>query len=349
MESSVSEDKTMAEKPIIEITSCPIATTIEKMVIAGTIHSELPNLQLFINSEEQKILNGKFMASMPLESGANEFDIVLVDDTHTIAREKRAIFCGFLPPVLRVDDMPDVTAAPEITLSGQALDVNQHKSILTLKINSEVIPIEEDGKWSKTFALKQGSNHFDLLLYDGALRKTIIRKQLEHHPQAPEIVFSGLGPTVASRNLEFVGTLSNFDQNRTDIRIHGKVVPVVDGCFRYKTSIRTDKTEIPISVDFNGRMILDFERQVTFVPSPPTVTIDDEVKQLSANQCRISGQISDENDSAPTLSVNEKEIAVHSGAWSANLTLKSGINTIIIEARNHNGLKKVIKKQIIAQ
>jgi hypothetical protein len=254
-----------------------------------------------------------------------------------------------LPPVLKVDELPDVTAAAQITLAGYALDVNQHKSILTLKINSEVIAIGEDGRWTKTITLKQGTNHFDMLLYDGALRKTIIRKLLEQHPQAPEITFSGLGPIVSSSQLEFVGLLSNFDKNRTDIRVHGKVVPVVDNSFRYQTSIRTDKTDIPISIDFNGRAILNFERQVVFVPSPPTVTIDDEVKQLSATHCRISGQISDENDPAPTLSVNEKEIAVHSGAWSANLTLKSGINTIIIEARNHSGLKKVIKKQIIAQ
>jgi hypothetical protein len=349
MEPSASEEVTTAEKPIIEITSCPIATTIEKMVIAGNIHSDLPNLQLFINSEEYKILNGKFMASMPLESGPNEFDIVLVDDTHTIAREKRSIFCGFLPPVLKVDDMPDVTSATEITISGVALDVNQHKSILTLKINSEVIEIGEDGKWAKVFPLKQGSNRFDMLLYDGALRKTITRRQLEHHPQAPEIVFTGLGPVVSNRQLEFVGKMSNYDKNRTDIRIHGKVVPVVDDSFRYKTSIRTDKADIPISIDYNGRSILDFERQIVFVPSPPTVTIDDEVKQLSAYQCKITGKISDENDPAPTLTVNEKEIAVHAGEWSANLMLKSGINTVIIEARNQAGLKKVIQKQIIAE
>jgi hypothetical protein len=336
-----------SEKTLIEITSCPVATTNKKMVIAGSIHSEKPNLQLYINSEEFKIHNGKFMASLPLDDGANDFEIVLADEEGAIAKEKRSIFCGFLPPVLKVKEMPDVTAESEITLSGTALDVNQHKSVLTLKINSEVVEINpEGGKWWHAYTLKQGTNHFDILLYDGGLRKTVIRRIIEHHPQAPEIFFAGIGPVITSRQMEFVGTLKNFNQNKMDIRVHDKIVPVADNTFRYKTNIRTDKADIPISIDYDGRVILSFKRQVVFIPSPPTVTIDDEIKQLSANVCRISGTISDENDVDPHVFVNEKEIFPRAGVWNATLTLKPGINTIIVYGKNQTGLKAGLKKKI---
>ena len=336
------------KRAIIEITSCPVATTNKKMVIAGTVHSEEPDLLLFINSEEFKIHKGKFMASLPLEDGANDFEIVVADEMGAIAKEQRTIFCGFLPPSLHIDELPDVTAATSMDLCGTALDVNQLKSILTLKINSEVIEIDpENGSFRKNYPLVPGTNHFDIIVYDGALRKTVIRKLVEHHPNAPEIIFSGIGPIITSRQMNFTGRLSGFDANKMDIRIHGKIVPVTGDTFSYKTNIRTDKSEIPIAVDFGGRQILSFTRQVIFLPSPPTVTIDDEIKQISETHCRISGTISDENDIDPHVFVNGKEINQRAGKWTATLVLAKGVNTISVEGRNQSGLKRAIKKKIL--
>lgn len=340
-------DTVAVEKPHIEITSCPVATTNKKMVIAGLINSSKPDLQLYINSEEQKIHNGKFMVSMPLDEGANDFEIVLADPEAVIARENRTIFCGYLPPVLKIDILPDVTKAKSITISGTAFDVNQHKSALTLKINSEIEEIMPDGKWAKEFTLKQGTNQFDILLYDGGLRKTVIRKLIEHHPSAPDIVFEGIGPVITSRQMEFVGYVSDFDYNKMDIRVHNKTVAVTENIFRYKTSIRTDVALIPISIDLNGRTILSFNRQVVFLPSQPTITVDSEIKQISATHCRISGTIKDENDVDPKVIVNNKEVNPRAGVWTATLVLKPGINTVIIEGINQSGLKKTIKKKIL--
>lgn len=334
------------EKSLIEITSCPVATTNKKMVIAGTIHSEDTNLFLFINSEEYKIHNGRFMVSLPLEDGANDFEIILANEVETLAREHRSIFCGFLPPVLKIDPVPDVTAAKEMILSGTALDVNQHKSILVLKVNNEVVEIDQEGKWSKRFTLAQGTNHFDLLLYDGALRKAVIRKLIEHHPRAPEMKIEGTG-IITSRHVEITGFLENYDDNKMDIKIHGKMIPISENQFRFITSIRTDVAEIPFGIDFNGRPILDFTRQVVFLPSPPTVTIAEEIKQISPTHCRISGTISDENDVDPKLFVNDKEVFPRAGVWTATLKLEIGVNIIVVEGKNQSGLNKILKKKII--
>jgi hypothetical protein len=347
MDANVENNESNNEKPLIEITSCPVATTIKNMVIAGTIHCDKPNLQLFINSEEQKILSGRFMAPMPLEDGPNDFEIVLVDEVETLAKEFRSIFCGFLPPVLKVDELPDVTAQTEITLCGTGVDVNQHKSLLTLKINNEQVDINpENGAWEKTYPLSPGTNHFDILLYDGALRKSVVHEIIEHHPEAPEIVFSGIGPVITCRQMEFVGKLSNFDPNTMAIRVHEKIVPVSGDSFRYKTSIRTDKAVIPIAIDRNGHTILNFSRPVVFIPSPPTVTVDAEIMQIGSDRARISGTIKDENDINPVVIVGEKEILPRAGVWNATLTLTSGINNIVIIGKNNVGLKTTVKKKI---
>lgn len=342
----MSTDATENVIPLIEITSCPVATTNKKMVIAGNINSAEPNLQLFINSEEYKIHNGRFMVSLPLDDGANEFEIILADEFQTLAREKRSIFCGFLPPVLKVNDLPAVTAASEITISGTAFDVNQQKSVLGLKINKKAVEIGSDGTWSKTIALKTGTNPIDILLYDGALRKTASRRLVDHHLKAPELHIEGLG-VITSRQYELYGYLENFNPNKMDIKVHGKVIPIIDNAFKYKASIRTDVAEIPFSIDFNGRQILSFERQMVFLPSPPTITIDNEIKQISATHCRISGTITDENDIDPKLYINDKEIFPRAGVWTATIQLEIGINTIVAEGKNQSGLSKTIMKKIV--
>ena len=341
--------------PLLEITSCPVATANKKMVIAGVVHFDRygcdaalsTELQVYINSEEHKIHKGKFMVSLPLEDGANEFEIVITDIEGVITREKRTIFCGFLPPTLQIEELPDVTARKAVTIMGMTLDINQLKSVLTLKINNEVVAIDPaDGHFAKVCPLNVGSNRFDIIVYDGGLRKTAIHKLIEHHPLAPEITFEGMGPVITSHQLEAVGHLSNYDPAKTEIRIHNKAVTIADDSFCYRTSIRTDKAEIPVSIDLGGRRILSFTRQVVFLPSPPTITIDDEIKQMSSTHCRISGTISDENDANPRISVDGKAVSQRLGAWMATLTLVPGINTIVIEGRNQAGLKKVIKKKI---
>jgi len=284
---------------------------------------------------------------LPLDDGGNDFEITLANEFDVLAREKRTIFCGFLPPVLKVDDMPTVTPATEITLSGTAHDINQHKSMLTLKINKDVVDINpEDGTWSKTLPLTQGTNQFDLLLYDGALRKATSRRIVDHHPNAPEMRIEGLG-VITKRQVELHGFLENLDYNKIDIKIHGKVIPITDNTFKYITSIRTDVAEIPFSIEYGGRQILGFNRQVVFLPSPPTITIDDEIKQISATHARIGGTISDENDVDPKLFVNEKEVFPKAGKWSATIIVNPGINTIVLEGKNQSGLNKIIKKKIL--
>jgi hypothetical protein len=319
------------------------------MIIAGNVHTDQTDIKLYINYKEQKIHNGKFMVSLPLEEGANDFEIIITNAAgSTIAEEKRMIFCGFLPPALSIEDIPDVTPQTSITLTGTARDVNQHKSILTLKINGETIDINpaNDG-FSCTYPLEIGSNHFDILVYDGGLRKTVVRKVIEHHPKAPEIVFSGIGPVITSRKVELTAQLSNYDPMKITVRIHNKAVSVTDNILTYHTSIRTDKGEIPFGIDWGGRQILSFTRQVVFLPSPPTVTIDEEFKALHTTQCRISGTISDENDVDPRIFVNNKEINQRAGAWSTTLTLTEGVNEIIFEGRNQTGLKKILRKKIM--
>ncbi len=331
---------------IIDITSCPIATTNKKVVIAGSINSTASGLHMFVNGQEHKIMGGKFLISLPLEAGGNDFDIMLTDGAEMSVREKRTVFCGILPPVLSMNELPDVTPANVLTFAGTVQNPNQIKDAVILKVNGRPIDVAADGTWSQDFFLKEGTNEFELIAQDAALRKTTIKKVIEHHADAPEIFFEGLGTTTPTHNISFVGKMNLFVDKTMNIRIHDRIVPVTDNTFSYKASIRTETAEIPFIIELNNRPILRFNRKITFLAPPPQVEVEDDVKKVSQMQYRISGSISDANDVDPTLLVNEREILPKKGQWSASVTLKYGDNTILIEGRNNAGKRTVTKKKV---
>ncbi len=334
------------EEKIIDITSCPVATTNKKVVIAGSINTTATGLHMFVNGQEHRIMGGKFLISLPLEAGTNDFDIMLTDGEEMTVREKRTVFCGTLPPVLQLTELPDVTPNNVLTFSGTVMNPNQIKDAVTLKVNGRPIDLAADGTWTQDFFLKAGTNEFEFLAQDAALRKNTFKKVIEHHPDAPEIFFEGLSPITPTHNISFMGKMQYFVEKTMNIRIHDRIVPVNDNIFSYKTSIRTESTEIPFTIEVNGRPVLKFARKVTFLPSAPELEVEDEVKKVSQMQYRISGSIRDENDVDPVVLVNDREVLPKKGQWSASVTLQYGDNTIIIEGRNNAGKRTVIRKKI---
>ncbi len=340
---------TISQKPVINITSCPVATVSQRAAIGGSIESTAKELNMYVNGREQKIIGGKFLIFLPLETGSNDCDIVLTDEEGNTFREKRTIFCGSLPPVLRVEWLPDVTPENVLTFSGVVTNPNQIKEDITLTVNGRPIDVSPEGTWAQDFFLKEGTNEFELTAQDTSQRKTVIRRIIEHHANAPEISFEGLLPVVSTHNISFSGKMKYYLDNSMSIRIHDKRVPVKDAAFSYKASIRTDITEIPFVVELSGRPLLKFSRKVIFSSSAPVIEIDNELKKIAQMQYRISGNISDENDVDPVLTVNGREVLPKKGQWSASLMLEYGYNTILVEGKNNTGKKTVIKKKIFVE
>ncbi|WP_052088437.1 S-layer homology domain-containing protein [Paenibacillus wynnii] len=88
-------------------------------------------------------------------------------------------------------------------------------------------------------------------------------------------------------------------------------------------------------------------KNVTYQTTGPklTVTAPDSASQLNV---KISGKVTDDSDTNPSVTINNKEVYIsYNGTWSADLTLKEGVNTIVVTAVNKYDKQVVVEKQII--
>ncbi|WP_341348327.1 S-layer homology domain-containing protein [Paenibacillus sp. FSL H3-0469] len=87
-------------------------------------------------------------------------------------------------------------------------------------------------------------------------------------------------------------------------------------------------------------------KQVTYQISGPQLTVQapETSNQLTA---KITGKVKDSGDTNPQVTVNDKTAYVsYNGEFSADVTLKEGVNKIVVTAVNKNDKKAVVEKQI---
>ncbi|WP_216083738.1 S-layer homology domain-containing protein [Paenibacillus riograndensis] len=88
-------------------------------------------------------------------------------------------------------------------------------------------------------------------------------------------------------------------------------------------------------------------KQVTYQTSGPQLTVQ---APESSNQptAKITGKVTDSGDNNPVVTINDKTAYVsYNGEFSQELTLKEGVNKIVVTAVNKNGKKAVVEKQIV--
>ncbi|MFF2910882.1 S-layer homology domain-containing protein [Paenibacillus sp. NPDC057934] len=87
-------------------------------------------------------------------------------------------------------------------------------------------------------------------------------------------------------------------------------------------------------------------KQVSFETTGPKLTVQapETANQPSVN---ITGKVTDSSDTYPTVTINDKSVYVsYGGTWNADVTLKEGVNKLVITATNKNGKTAVVEKQI---
>ncbi|MFC3748206.1 S-layer homology domain-containing protein [Paenibacillus sp. GCM10012306] len=87
-------------------------------------------------------------------------------------------------------------------------------------------------------------------------------------------------------------------------------------------------------------------KQVSFETTGPKLTVQapDTANQPTVN---ITGKVTDSSDKYPVVTINDKDVYVsYGGSWNADVTLKEGVNKLVIVATNKNGKTAVVEKQI---
>ncbi|OGK57248.1 hypothetical protein A3J15_01710 [Candidatus Roizmanbacteria bacterium RIFCSPLOWO2_02_FULL_38_10] len=141
-----------------EIINIPEATNSAEINISGIAQSGL-SVYIYVNDEEQKQLisdEDGFQTAIRLKDGANEVYAELEDKENNLIKKSKVyqVVYKSAKPILTIDSPQDgeKIAVENIKISGQT-DVNSQ-----IKINSQPVVVDVNGKFSYDVRLKEGEN-----------------------------------------------------------------------------------------------------------------------------------------------------------------------------------------------
>lgn len=167
-----------AGSPVLRVDDISDTTTSQTITISGTVSDKNDwEPVVYINDEKITNYSGSFSKSgLTLQEGENTFVIKAKNSlgkTTTVTKKITLVAGG---PVLRVDDIPQTTTSPTITISGTVSDKNDWNPVVY--INDERVT-NYSGSFSKSgIALKQGGNSLVIKATNSLGKSTTVTKSV---------------------------------------------------------------------------------------------------------------------------------------------------------------------------
>lgn len=333
-------DSQVDTAPKLEILSCPTLVNKKLVVVSGTLKDDASREpRLFVNQKEAAVRGDKWLVSVPVVAGINHVIVTAVNNTGKIVFSSHDIFCGLLPPRLEVDDMPELTSKPYVTISGTVFEPNPGVSqIPEVSINDNALEVDENGKWSYSAQTRDGENIFVITAKNSAKMSAIVRRTFIKAPDMPEFCLTKFPESSRILLPEISGTLIPAQGAKfCFLRVNDQDIPVSsNGSFSTKIKLKqSDTPPITFTVTSNSKYIV--EKQIKFDPPPPVNTITKCEPAQKRILYRISGVATDATGAISSVSLNGKEAALNKGSWNMVITVKFGFTPIVVITKNSFG------------
>lgn len=140
--------------------------------------------------QKETITNGYKCTYTPsaLDDGNHTIKFDASDhDGNAATQQSITLKIDTVPPVLNVTSPTEglVTNNATVTVSGTTNDATS--SPVTLKVNEQVVEVEENGSWSTEVTLSEGQNTITIVATDAAGRETTVTRHVTLDTGAPEI------------------------------------------------------------------------------------------------------------------------------------------------------------------
>lgn len=139
------------------------------------------------------------------------------DNDGNAATQKSVTFkVDTVPPTLSITSPTDglVTNKAALTVTGTTNDATSSPVTLTVKLNSgsaESVTVNDDGSFSKSITLAEGTNTIVITATDGAGKTTSITRTVTLDTKAPTIVSVNIAPNPVDAGTTFVITVEVTD------------------------------------------------------------------------------------------------------------------------------------------
>jgi RHS repeat-associated protein len=336
------------QSPIVSLTS-PIDSLLTNQLnvtVSGTVKDSTA-VSLTINGNSVSIdVNGAFNTTMNLIEGLNTITVVATDVAGNKTTVTRKVRKDTQAPIVSLTSPIDslLTNQLSITVSGTVVD----STAVTLTINGTSVSIGVGGVFSSQLVIVEGLNTITVIATDAAGNKTTVTRKVRRDTQAPIVSLSSPIDSLITNLPSVIVSGTVKDSTTVALTINGTSVPVgVNGTFSYVAPLVEGLNTITvIATDAVGNKTT-VARKVRRDTQSPIVNLTSPIDSLITKQqiVNVSGTVTD--STAVTLMINGNSVPIGAGgAFSYNLAIVEGLNTITVVATDAAGNKTTVTRKV---
>ena len=334
--------------PLLQITNCPKKSDSSQVTIEGTVKSKTnSNITLTVEGSEVSVgYSGSWRKTLNLVNGTNEIKIVAKDENGSKTTIKKFIDFNATPPSISFSSIPTTVVKKTVTIDGY---VNDEYGTPTFTVNDTPIELNYSNRWSITLDLQEGNNTFVFVAKSKTGATATVTKNILLNENAPEIKLNTIDAETIYDSYEISGTIENVSGSGYMLKVNGESVPHSSYRWSHSINLKPGVNTITIEAFNDLGKSTSLSKSITFAPPAPILKITNWPINTNKSKALIEGEISDTNDTAPTVTVNGDSVKIYKNynknEWEATVDLQIGSNSIEVEAVNKYG--KVTRKTIV--
>jgi hypothetical protein len=296
--------------------------------------------------EQTMVYFGPFTTITPNAStGVNSIKV------RTMANGSTVILAAFsgdtVPPLLTVSAPADglLTNIASVSVTGTATDAGGIKSVT---VNGLPASVGAGGAFSATVTLVAGLNTITVVATDTANNPTTVIRSVTLDQVAPVVTVAVPEAGLATNTGTFTFTGNVSDVTAT-VTVNGLTVTVgAGGAFSTNVTLVAGTNTITTVATDNAGNPTTIIRSVTVDTVAPVLTVTAPVVGLVTGNATlaVTGTATDPGSGINTLTVNGLSVPVVAGAFSTNVTLVAGSNTITVVATDNAGNPATVTRSV---
>jgi RHS repeat-associated protein len=219
---------------------------------------------------------------------------------------------------------------------------------VTISVNGTAVSLAQNGSWTGTAALKQGTNTITVVAADAVGNTVTISRTVTADWTAPVLVISSpLDSTITKlSSMTVSGTIK--DSTAVTLTINGNSVPISNGTFTTTVNLAEGTNKITIVATDAAGNTTSISRTVRVDRIAPALVVSSPLDSVITNLSRvtISGTVKD--STAVTLTVNGVNVPINNGSFTTQIVLTEGKNRFTIVATDAAGNTTTVSRTVIA-
>ncbi len=303
-----------------------------------------PGATVFVNDKQVPVdSNGLFAADVRLENkGLNVIEVKSLDLAGNVSILHRVVVLDLDPPVVDLEYPPDseVVRAPTIKVLGTT------EPGASVEIDGQSVAVAPNGYFEKLTLLQGGWNTLKVVATDSAGNTTVVTRNIYVDTQPPSLhVLKPKAGTIT--NNPRIEVVASTDTDAAVVVGTKAASKGKDGRYHMYLTLQEGPNAISVkAVDKAGNLTLKFV-PITVDLTPPQLVLGGLLSMPVTLSSESNIEVVGTTEPDATITVNGMPVKVSDdGQFFTTISLKPGINHIVVQAVDEAGNKTVMKRTV---